>query len=199
MKHSFYLFSLLIVIFSSFNSCSILYGIKKIETFDKNEYDSFLKDIPNTLNYTSLISSSDQFRLKISSGEDEQERNDFGQPIQIMYFKNKELVSFHANCYAKGGIKSLNWNTDNRFSYFVPKSAKTLTHNNTYGNVIKEIYPEIDYTVKEYTIVIFWSTVLKKISMSAIQTVFENLEDFSKHEECDIYLVNTDYFFSEIL
>ncbi|HAK00302.1 MAG TPA: hypothetical protein DCM62_09770 [Bacteroidales bacterium] len=183
--------------------CSVvmpaLFGIRKIEEFKLVDYKSFLAKIPSNIEYVSIISSADQFKNVITKGADSIQKKDLSQPIQILYFKDNQLKSFHANCYAQGVFGRLNWNTFNRFEVFLPKSAIQYDASNILLENYKSVFPEIklqDY--KDYTIIIFWTNLLRRISLDAIETVIENLQQFDKLEESRIYLINTDKFFTEL-
>jgi len=174
---------------------SSLYGFKRIDHFNQKDYESFLETIPKNLTYVSLISTAEQFISTILLGKDTIQQKDFAQPIQILYFRSGILESFHATCYAKGGLFGLNWNTNNRFSEFMPVTAK-LFENEYLLKEFQNIFPEITNSeAKEYVIIIFWTNMLRKISKSAIETVTKNLERFGKLDSCAIYLINSDNFF----
>lgn len=178
---------------------SAIFGIRKVEEFKLADYKSFLSKIPADIEYVSIISSAEQFTNVIKKGADSIQKKDLSQPIQMLYFKDNHLKSFHANCYAKGGVGSLNWNTDNRFAVFLPKSAINYDASNILLENYRAIFPEVKLKDdQEYTIIIFWTNMLRRISFSAIETVIENLQQFDKLEESRIYLINTDNFFAEL-
>ncbi|MBI4648351.1 MAG: hypothetical protein HY738_17645 [Bacteroidia bacterium] len=183
-------------------SCSVLlskmYGVNQLDSFSEKDYKNFVSKIKID-GYNKIISNEVDFKKIINLGHTEKQKNDFGQPIQILYFEDNYLKSFHANCYAKGGITSIDWNTDMRFSSFLPNSAVNI---DTLGIELMDysnIYPEIHIKPnKRYTILIFWTLMLEKLSVSAINTVIENVNNFEKWEEIDIYIINTDKYFSQI-
>lgn len=180
-------------------SCSFilsnLYGVRILSHFNEKDYKTFLDKVPNDISFISIISTEEQHRSVISIGKNPKQQNDFGQPIQILYFEYGVLKSFHANCYAKGGLNNLNWNTDNRFSSFLPKSA-TEYEENTYLEDYSWIFPEIQNSKeKKFVILIFWSNMLRKVSLSAVETAFNNIKKFDKIDSTDIFLINSDKFF----
>src|SRR4030095_359290 len=89
------------------------------------------------------------------------------QPIQALYYdRNGQLVSFHINCYAGidvPGKDDLNWNQENAFATFLPKSVapfdsilplmKHLSFIKTFDN--KPI-DTIGFSAFDYTIIIHW-------------------------------------------
>lgn len=180
--------------------CSILmsklYGIKEIKQFNEKEYLSFISEIKKQIDFATLVSDSNQYNRVFNIVKDAEMKKHFAQPVQILYFDKSNLVSFHINCLAKGSFTNLNWNTDNRFSTFIPKSAINVDSLaitlNEYSNIYNEINTNSD---KQYTILIFWTLALKKVSNTAIETVIENLNKFGKAAETDLYLINTDKWF----
>src|SRR5699024_3760469 len=81
----------------------------------------------------------------------------FSQPIQILYFdKNGKLTSFHANCYAKGGLGHLNWNTNGRFNHFIPISANNIVREGLFIQNFEGCYPRRKFRLnKDYTKIIY--------------------------------------------
>lgn len=184
-------------------SCSALlskmYGVKKLKNFNTKEYQSFKEDVQKQLpSAVFIVSTSDLYKKNIQSGKDSIERHDLGQPVQILYFENHVLRSYHVNCYTKGSLSNLNWNTDNRFASFLPKSAVNCEKEVVSLKRYAEIYSEIDMASKKpYTILVFWTNMLRKISMSAITTMADNLKQHQQENNCNIYIINTDNFFIE--
>jgi hypothetical protein len=125
-------------------------------------------------------------------------KKDFGQPVQMLYFEKNILKSYHINCYARGRLTNLDWNMDKRFSTFLPKTAVNIDTLTIKLDDYSKIYNEIKMDSKNYTIIIFWTFFLEKISYSAIQTVIENIYKFDKIDTIDFYLINTDKYFMTI-
>lgn len=176
-----------------------MYGVKKLEGFNEKEYKSFITKLKDKNHFISIISDTAKYKRVINLGRTVKERNILGQPVQIIYFENNTLKSFHANCYAKGSLTNLNWNTEERFSTFLPKSAiKTDSIDITLEDYIN-IYPKIrNHENKKFTVLIFWTLMLEKVSKSAIETAFTNAEQYEKENEISFILINTDNFFSNI-
>lgn len=196
-KLNFYIILIFSVPF--FTGCSFilsnLYGVRQLEQFNQKDYESFLTKLPACVSYTTLISSEEQYKQVIAIGKNESQQNDFGQPVQILYFESELLKSFHANCYAKGSFSNLNWNTDNRFSTFLPMTAieyEEKIHLDLYNKIFPEIQNPYE---KKYVIIIFWSNMLRKVSLSAVETVVENIKQFDEIDNTVIYLINSDNFF----
>ena len=106
----------LVVILSSCSAImSSMYGVKRIKRFDQQNYDNFIAKAKEYTDFVAIVSTHDQYRQLINLGKDSVEKKDFGQPVQMLYFENGILASYHINCYAKGGVSNINWNKDNRF------------------------------------------------------------------------------------
>ncbi len=192
---------LIVLVVFIFSSCSVIlskiYGVNKIESFDKELYEDFISKYENDqVNFKSIISDTIQYKSIINLGKDSMQRHSFGQPVQILYFENKKLKSFHANCFARG-ISNLNWNTDNRFSFFLPKTALEIDTLNLSLEKYNKIYNQINInSTKKYTVLIFWTLMIEKISNSAIETVINNINRFDKNNEIEVYFINSDKFFA---
>lgn len=176
-----------------------MYGVQQLKDFNEKEYKDFISSLKEKNNFFSIISDTNQYKNIIKLGRNPKEKNDFGQPVQILYFENNTIKSYHANCYVQGSLTNLNWNTDERFSAFIPKSAVPIDSLKINLNDYIKIYPNITSQKGEkYTVLIFWTLMLEKISNSAIETVFFNLKQFNKKSETSVILINSDKYFSTI-
>ncbi len=176
------------------SSCSLLFGIKNIQQFDQEKYDKVIAGLRKESGFTALVADTAQYRKTIHLGKTQEEKKCLSQPVQILYFKQSELVSYHVNCYAKPKLGSLNWNTEDRFDVFVPKTAVALEDVHFTLEDFREIYPV--EPAKEYTILIFWTRMTERISKDAVKEVNENLVKFGQKEHASIFLINSDQFFS---
>lgn len=190
-------FSLFIVLVLS--SCSHLLsnlaGVKKLEEYNETAYKDKLTRITSAYQYEFLdcsIDSATYHNLFISS--DTIIQKNLYQPIQILYFENNTLVSFHANCYAPGLI-NLNWNLNNRFGVFPPISADTSilgekidTHryNRLFNSSIRGD--------AKYGVFLIWTSMLERNSRHAYNEIVRNLKLSGKHDSTSLLLVNTDDF-----
>jgi len=195
MKNLIFIFIISAICFSS---CSYIlssfYGVKQLKKFDEEKYYSFLNNIDSSqINFYKIVSDSIKFNNIINLGRNNQQKNDFGQPVQILYFHNDELVSFHANCYAEGGLRKINWNTSNRFNFFPPKSAVPIDSLLTNYFDYKNIYPQLKHN--KYNIIIFWTLMLEKISKDAIETTIDNVIAFEKKDSTAVHLINIDKYY----
>ena len=181
-------------------SCALTYGFKKIESFDEAGYNDFKNFAEKELSCTSIIGTYEQRYYLITLSNDSIERKNLSQPIQILYFCNESLISYHTNCYAKGSMFGINWNTENRFNAFPPATAIKNPDKCLSLSDLKKTYPQIlpPKNDRPYTIVLFWTNMLHKISKSAFKTINQNIQDFGTQDSCNIYIINDDDFFSKI-
>lgn len=195
-----YVFNFVVFILIGLHSCkpimSKIYGIEQIKSFDKKKYDEtlsfFNSNYPenNILPYIGETKSFDEY-----SSLDTLMENTLKQPIQILYFEENILKSFQANCFAKGSLTgSLNWNYDNKFDHFIPKSAVSLEKTNIKLSDIKRIYNIKDKT-EGITIVFFWTSFLRKNSMAAFKVIANNIQSYSMNNDIKIITINTDHSF----
>lgn len=171
-----------------------MYGIRELKEFNLNEYNSFIKGINTSgLICTSYYADTNAYKCIRAITANKKAKKNLSQPIQILYFQDNDLVSFQANCYAKGSLSNLNWDYDNRFQKFIPKTATNIDTFNVTLNTYATCYlPNIIAPKTKYCVVITWTLALEKISKDAIETVFTNIKKFNKNQETTIYLINND-------
>lgn len=178
-----------------FTSCQALFkafvGYRPMEQFDQSKYDAFIGKLPKDVPFTSIISSEDQSLAVIEFDTAKHAQHNLYQPIQMLYFRETELVSYHVNCKAPSKGFGLNWNYEGRFEAFPPKSPLNCDSININLAQYQRVYPEINGD-GEYTVMVYWTNVLPKLSRSAIKTVFNNLKEFNQVENCRVYLINDD-------
>jgi hypothetical protein len=197
-----FIFKLRLVIsligFSCLFGCSLIlknnYGYNDPAKFNEIEYKKFISSI-DTTQFTLLRSSIGQFKQVINLGKDSLRKKDLNQPIQLLFFEGSSLVSYHANCYAKGTLSGVDWNYEQRFNFFPPKSAidsslfeLNLSH---FSKIYEEIIPQ-----KRFTVLVFWSWMLEGVSRDALLTLQKNIKDNKVESEVEIYLINLDEFWS---
>jgi len=174
------------------------YGVKTLNKFDPQAYRHFLSNLkPGEISVKTLLSDSLSYKETIDLGDSIITKKDLYQPIHFIYFQNGNPVSFQANCYAKGTPTKLNWNYQNRFSVFPPLSAIPLENENKlFLKKFKEIYPALAKgKSKKYTVLVFWTLMIPKISHDAITTIFKNIEETHHVKETSVYLINTDNYY----
>lgn len=199
IKKTILIISLPLVLFGCSAILSKLYGIKTIRSFEQEKCEQFINTINfgNIRHYNYYIDST-AFKCYYESAINKKHNKDLSQPIQILYFENDSLTSFHANCYASGSLTKLNWNVNERFNYFIPHSAIRTDSVRISLNKAKNCF-NINNTLKEdsITICIIWTRMFEKISKSAIETVVKNLRDNNSESKAVIYLINNDKSFIE--
>jgi len=185
------------------SSCASLmgkmYGINQLEGVNKEKIHEFYSTIDfHDIETDKVIIDSLIFQT-LREHDNDSIKKDLSQPIQIHYFQNEKLVSFHANCYAKGSLKNLDWNYQDRFESFIPRSVvKDFT---PYPNLhrLNKATPNINLSKEgRIVIAIFWTRMLEDISKDAINTVLRNIREFNEKEDVRLVLINTDSFFSKI-
>ena len=194
---------ILLILTLIFSSCSVIlskmYGIKMIKQFNEQNYLSFISKIREEIDFSDIVSDSIQYTNVMNIVKNVKYKQYFGQPVQILFFEKNKIKSFHVNCSAKGKLTNLNWNTEDRFLTFPPKSAINIDSLYIELEDYNKIYKGINLNSnKNYTVIIFWTFLLEKISYSAIQTVIENINNFDKLYDTNIYLINTDKYFASV-
>ncbi len=207
MKLLQYTFSLWLlgIIFIVSTSCTAiirgLYNIKNIKNFDKEACENIVRAIKfGNIKYHTIYSDNETQKCLTSLTTDSVILHNINQPIQIWYYHQDSLISYHANCYAQGLLSHLNWNYNNRFNQFIPKSAISIKRT-------KIIYPlnvlsaclRDSFLLKnnsdKYIVFVFWTRMMEKLSKEAIETVIKNIYLFQKESEVSVYLINQDKLF----
>lgn len=188
------LFSLLIIL----SSCSWLYGVKRISGVDREACATFAAKANLSGGCFSCISDVVDYKKYIHcDGGDSLLSHHLSQPVQILYFQGKQLVSYHVNCCAKGGLCGLNWNTEKRFDTFPPTSVIPTTDIPITLDTLLHVYPQLQMSEeKHYTIVLFWTNAFLKISEQAWNQISSNIAD--NRSDCNVILINTDAFYANI-
>lgn len=172
-----------------------IYGINKLSFFSEEDYIESLKVIrdyfPEEQNF--IVSSEEEFQKYISLAPSEEIDYSIRQPMQLLYFDKGDLVSYHVNCYAQGSVFSgkINWNTDNRFDAFIPKSAVAIFDLSLKD--INAIYGLKSDNLEGITIVVFWNQMFFKNSIGLIEMLYRN--NLNYNDTADIVFINTDKFY----
>lgn len=194
-KKRFFIVLLFAFLFSGCErTMSILYGVRSLDKFEQERCDDFAASVRReNISFSALVSDSLQFVEYLNLCGDTLWKKTAFQPVQILFFSGDTLVSYHVNCYAKGGLASLDWNTDGRFEQFPPKTAVPLDNLQISFPQIAELYGV--EAKKDLKIVVFWTNMLTKISKNAVNTVLDNIEEHGKDKDCEVIIINTDKFF----
>ena len=209
-------------IFLIISSCSpitkSILGVKEIKPISDDEliYYSKKNKISNEASYsidTTMFCSSFANNKELINNENALQ--DIIQPLQIRMFKYNELIFFHANCYADGGLK-LNWNKYNSFNSYPPSDSLKIEVS---GKKYKTIFNSIrNYQLKnnqsiitlessletlnpifkqnfnsenEFVIMVYWSIFLNKQSKKLIQYITKYTHQH-KDKKITLIFVNTD-------
>ena len=196
---------LLIFVLLSLSSCNtlvpMLFGFREIHGYDAEQCEKFYKKLPKDFEFTPLVCNEKQFMQVSELGADSMQMKNLYQPLKIMYFHGEELISFHINCYCPPTLGfNLNWNYNHQFDEFPPATTVPLDGMTVTRSQMQTIFPEIKGGV-DYTVLIFWTNMLHKISRSEIKTVYKNLKKFglSTISGTKIYLINNDIMMSKSL
>ncbi|ADR23243.1 hypothetical protein MATR_29080 [Marivirga tractuosa] len=198
---SLLMYSIILVL--GISSCTTLiskiYGVNQIDSINEEKINQFYNEFDFDGIQTSQVKIDSAVFQNLREHEDSTIKKDLGQPIQLHYFKDSDLVSFHANCYAKRSLRNLNWNYEQRFESFLPISA--VEDLECYPDLqrLNRMIADLDTSSEEdIVIAIFWTRMLEDISKDAINIVLRNIREFEKEEKIRLILINTDSFFSKI-
>lgn len=185
------------------SSCStimpMLFGLQEINGYNAEQCAKFYKKLPKDFEFTPLACNEKQFMQVSELGADSMQMKNLYQPLKIMYFHGESLVSFHINCYCPPtALFNLNWNYRNQFDEFPPATTVPLDGYTVTRSQLMNIFPEIKRE-KEYTVLVFWTNMLAKISRSEIKTVYKNLKKFGHLNDAEVYLINDDITMTESL
>lgn len=177
----------------------MLFGFREINGYDAEQCEKFYRKLPKDFAFTPLVCGEDQFRQVSNLGADSMQMKNLYQPLKIMYFHSSELVSFHVNCYCPPTLGfNLNWNYNHQFDEFPPTTSVPLDGYKVKLSEMQTVFPEIKGE-KGYTVLVFWTNMLHKISKSEIKTVYKNLKKFGQLEMVEVYLINNDILMSKSL
>jgi len=197
------LFGLLLSLPSCNTLVPMLFGFREIHGYDAEQCEKFYKKLPKDFEFTPLVCNETQFWQVSELGADSVQKKDLYQPLKIMYFHGNSLVSFHINCYCPPTLGfNLNWNYKHQFDEFPPATTVPLEGYTLTLKDIQGVFPEVKRE-KDYTVLVFWTNMLHKISRSEIKTVYKNLKRFGSSTnsgaDVEIYLINNDIMMTESL
>ena len=177
----------------------MLFGFREIHGYDAEQCEKFYRKLPNDFAFTPLVCNEEQFRQVSNLGADSMQMKDLYQPLKIMYFHGDTLVSYHINCYCPPTLGfNLNWNYNHQFDEFPPTTSVPLDGYTVKLSDMQAVFPEIKGE-KNYTVLVFWTNMLHKVSKGEVKTVYKNLRRFCHLNDVDVYLVNVDITMTELL
>ena len=193
------IFIAIIGVFISLSSCStmmpMLFGLQEIDGYNAEQCAKFYKKLPKDFAFTPIVCNNEQFFQVSSLGVDSMQMKDLYQPLKIMVFHGDSLISFHINCKCPPtALFNLNWNYWHQFDVFPPTTTVPLDDYTVTRNQLMNIFPEINGD-SDYTVLVFWTNMLNKISRSEIKTVHKNLKKFGPSTgsgTVEVYLINDD-------
>lgn len=186
------LFALLLLFTGCNTLVPMLFGFREIHGYDAEQCEKFYKKLPKDFEFTPLVCNEKQFMQVSELGADSMQMKNLYQPLKIMYFHGEELVSFHINCYCPPTLTfNLNWNYNHQFDQFPPATTVPLDGMTVTRSQMQTIFPEIKGE-KDYTVLVFWTDLLHKVSRAEIKTVYRNLNKFNQLENAKVYLINND-------
>ena len=171
---------LLVFALFALSSCSVIapavFGLREIDGYNAEQCAKFYKKLPKDFAFTPLVCDNEQFFAVSNLGADSMQMKDLYQPLKIMYFHGDTLVSFHINCKCPPTLTfNLNWNYWHQFDVFPPTTTVPLDGYTLKRSDLQAIFPDIKGE-SEYTVLVFWTNMLNKISRSEIKTVHKNLK-----------------------
>ena len=214
-KNRFVLLFGLLLTFTGCNTLApMLFGFREIQGYDAEQCEKFYKKLPKDFVFTPLVCNEKQFWQVSELGADSMQMKNLYQPLKIMYFHGDELVSFHINCYCPPTLTfNLNWDYNHQFDEFPPVTTVPLDGMTVTRRQMQYIFPEIKGE-KDYTVLVFWTNMLHKISRSEIKTVYKNLKKSGPSTlrpnsatagsgtlgtEFEVYLINNDIMMTKSL
>ncbi|MCC9044402.1 hypothetical protein LNQ81_17145 [Myroides sp. M-43] len=172
-----------------------LVGLQEIEIFSQKDYDKSVEKIKEIYSDSAqfIVSTNEQF-IGYSSLVESDKQYVLTKPIQILYFKQDNLVSFHSSCNVPLDYWTwkLNWNEENRFEQCPPKSSMPVLDIDL--QQIKQLYHFSLEDEHQHTIIVFWSRLLKKQVYEAVRTVVKN-KALYKEETPKLIFINVDQAF----
>ena len=194
------------------SGCSVIgpavFGLREIDGYNADQCAKFYKKLPNDFAFTPIVCNDEQFFAVSNLGADSMQMKDLYQPLKIMYFHGDSLVSFHINCKCPPTLTfnlnwnywhQLNWNYWHQFDVFPPTTTMPLDGYTLTRHDLQAIFPEIKGD-GDYTVLVFWTNLLHKISRSEIRTVYRNLKRYGPStgsgplddSKVEVYLINDD-------
>ncbi len=196
----FLLWGILSAALSLAAGCSVIakvaFGIDEIKEYREDKVQSFLAESQRRVPCNQIVATAEQQDSLIRLDCDTSMMQHRAQPVQILYFDGDSLMFYHINCYTQSGLLSYDWNNKGSFGQFPPSptvvpdwhGSMTLTE---YSRCIPGLK-----TSSRYTVLILWSNMLRKVSAKAVETVAANIDG---HNDCTVWLVNTDHWFVDYL
>ena len=174
----------------------LAFGINEIDEYDEKSITSFLDESRTKVACTQIIANTIQFDSLIHLDKDTNMMHRRSQPVQVLYYAHDSLIFYDLNCFTQKGLFHFDWNNRHSFDNFPPSPTFVVdTMESMTLRSIQHIFPELQSS-SNYTILIFWSNLLRKVSRRAIEAVANNVRG---RDDCTVVLINTDRFWIELL
>jgi len=177
-----------LLLFLSFTGC--FYGLKTPKKLD----NLAMQKAANGFKIDSFICFEDSLYHNFWANiTDTQVYKNHYQPLQIFYYKNDSLISYHINCFA-GGFPNLNWNKDNKLAIFPPATQAPI---DTFLNLTTHLsFANIENkNTTQYTIFIYWNRFMGRQTKVFLKSFRKNLS--LNRELMRLYFINNDNWFVE--
>ena len=180
----------------------MLFGLQEIDGYNAEQCEKFYQKLPKDFVFTPLVCDEAQFWQVSNLGADSMQMKNLYQPLKIMYFHGDTLVSFHINCYCPPTLTfNLKWNYAHQFDVFPPATTVPLDGYTLTRSQMQAVFPGIN-SEADYTVLVFWTNMVHKISKSEIKTVYKNLKKHGPSAgsgAVEVYLINNDILMSKEL
>jgi hypothetical protein len=197
---------IIVIAITTGNSCSFvakkMTGIKKPKMMNERLHARYLKKFKAPADQAYLIDTNyiGFFELLDTSRFREQKKNHF-QAMQALYYGHNQFQeAWFINCYASG-FPNLNWNLENNFGTFPPKTAAPLDSLVSFDRLIAHAQPFRNHPRHKvgerepYTVVFIWSRTFKKQSKRLHKVLIENLKMCNKPYR--IIYINNDNIYAQ--
>ena len=196
----FILWGILLAALSLAAGCSVIakvaFGIDEIKEYREDKVQSFLAECQRRVPCNQIVATTEQQDSLIRLDCDTSMMQHRAQPVQVLYFDGDSLVFYHINCYTQSGLLSYDWNNKGSFGQFPPSPTVVPDwHGSMTLTEYSRCLPGLK-TSSHYTVLILWSNMLRKVSAKAVETVAANIDG---HNDCTVWLVNTDHWFVDYL
>lgn len=171
-----------------FSSCSFiakeLIGIRSFQSLSEKKHKRLLRKMDASYENAFLIDTTYINFLNVEDTSYKRiEKKNHYQPIQAIYFGHQAYPqSWFINCYAPG-FPNLNWNVDNAFSTFPPKSPAPVDSLLSFDQLFGLAKPLVGNTPPKYsaeqpyTVAIIWNRFMFKQSKRLNKLVIQNLQN----------------------
>lgn len=199
--------TIIVIVISTSSSCSFIMlkvmGMKSPKIMNDKLHARYLKKMKAPVENAYLLDTNYLHFIEINDTVNfrKQKKNHY-QPIQALYYGHNQFQeAWFINCFAPGYPK-LNWNIENKFGTFPPKTAAPLDSLISFDSLIahaKSFNNHPKHKVGEnepYTVVFIWNRFFNKESKRLHEIVLENLKMCP--EPYRIIYINNDNIYAQL-